>query len=79
MGRIDFSAAQNYPYSFDEYKEYMGDEQETYSEPALRYIVINDRNNQMVYEYYYYSYSNGVDCYQTDKYEYILEYDEKAE
>ena len=64
---------------FDEYGEYMGDEQETYSEPALRYIVINDRNNQMVYEYYYYSYSNGVDCYQTDKYEYILEYDEKGQ
>lgn len=63
---------------FDEYREYMGDEQETYSEPALGYIVINDRNNQMVYEYYYYSYSNGVDCYQTDKYEYIPEYDEKG-
>ena len=64
---------------FDEYKEYMGDEQETYSEPALRCIVIDDRKEQMVYEYYYYSYSNGVDCYQTDKYEYILEYDEKGQ
>lgn len=63
---------------FDEYKDYFGDDPGTYSEPALRYIVINDKNNQMVYEYYYYSYSNGVDCYQTDKYEYILEYDEKG-
>lgn len=64
---------------FDEYREYMGDEQETYSEPALRCIVIDDRKEQMVYEYSYFSYSNGVDCHLTDKYEYILEYDEKGQ
>jgi len=64
---------------FDEYKDYFGDDTGTYSEPALRYIVINDRNNQMVYEYSYFSYSNGVGCHLTDKYEYILEYDEKGQ
>jgi len=63
---------------FDEYKEYMGDEQETYSEPALRRIVIDDRKEQMVYEYGYFSYSNGVDCHLTDRYSYTTEYDENG-
>ena len=63
---------------FDEYKDYFGDDPGTYSEPALRYIVIDDRKEQMVYEYSYFSYSNGVDCHLTDKYEYTTEYDENG-
>lgn len=63
---------------FDEYRDFMGDDSGTYSEPALRYIVIDDRKEQMVYEYYYLSYSNGVDCHQTDRYSYTTEYDENG-
>ena len=72
---------------FEEYREHFPEDKEfsgfvddfgTYSEPALRYVVIEDKNKQMIYEYYYYSYSIGVSCYQTDKYEYIPEYDENG-
>ena len=62
---------------FAEYKEFMGDDPEIYpeiySEPALGYIVIEDKNTQMFYEYAYYS-----DFYLCDKYEYTTEYDEKG-
>ncbi|MBR6666069.1 MAG: hypothetical protein IKL22_10200 [Lachnospiraceae bacterium] len=63
---------------FDEYKDYFGDDPGTYSEPALRDIVIDDRKEQMVYEYYTYSDARGIVCHLTDKYEYTSEYDEKG-
>ena len=58
---------------FSEYREFMGDDHGTYSEPDLVYIVIEDKNTQMFYEYAYYS-----DFYLRDKYEYTAEYDEKG-
>lgn len=67
---------------FDEYREFMGDDTGTYSEPVLQYIVIYDRKEQMVYEYYTctYIYANGgeIECNLTDKYAYTSEYDEKG-
>lgn len=63
---------------FYEYREFMGDDQRTYSEPILQYIVIDDRKEQMVYEYYTYSFGGDISCNLSDKYEYITEYDEKG-
>jgi hypothetical protein len=64
-----------YRETFLEDKELYGivDDFGTYSEPALRYIVIEDKNTQMFYEYYYY-----LDFDLRDKYEYTAEYDEKG-
>ena len=49
LGRIDFSAAQNYPYSFDEYKEY-------YQKSTILYYLhsINDekRYTKLADNYY---------------------------
>lgn len=61
--------------SFLEDKEFYGivDDFGTYSEPVLEYIVIEDKNTQMFYEYHYYS-----DFDLRDKYEYTAEYDEKG-
>lgn len=63
---------------FPEYRELYGYDPETYSEPVLSYIVIYDRNKQMVYEYSTYIYDGYISCNMSDKYEYTTEYDEKG-
>lgn len=63
---------------FDEYREFMGDDPRTYSEPVLQYIVLDDRKEQMVYEYYTNTFAGEISCGLTDKYEYTTEYDEKG-
>ncbi|MBR4965047.1 MAG: hypothetical protein IKY53_00975 [Lachnospiraceae bacterium] len=60
---------------FTKFYRYFVEYGEYYSEPDLEYIVIEDKNTQMFYEYDYDYYS---DFYLYDKYEYTAEYDEKG-